>query len=70
MGVLEEYRPKGANALLFYNLIPIYQKYKFKWGETHVHMESNTAVQAQWQYLENEQHKRRRCYKKVLGDGC
>ena len=70
VGVLEEYRPKGANALLFYNLIPIYQKYKFKWGETHVHMESNTAVQAQWQYLENEQHKRRRCYKKVLGDGC
>ena len=66
VGVLEEYRPKGANALLFYHLIPVYQKYGFKWGETHVHMESNTAVQAQWQYLENEQHKRRRCYKKSL----
>ena len=64
IGVLPEYRSKGANALLFYTLIPIYQKYGFKWGETHVHMESNTAVQAQWQYLENEQHKRRRCYKK------
>lgn len=70
IGVLPEYRSKGANALLFYTLIPIYQKYGFKWGETHVHMESNTAVQAQWQYLENEQHKRRRCYKKALGDGC
>jgi hypothetical protein len=66
IGVLPEYRSKGANALLFYTLIPIYQKYGFKWGETHVHMESNTAVQAQWQYLENEQHKRRRCYRKVL----
>ena len=66
IGVLPEYRTKGANALLFYHLIPIYQKYGFKWGETHVHMESNTAVQAQWQYLENEQHKRRRCYKKDL----
>ena len=66
IGVLEEYRPKGANALLFYHLIPIYQKYGFKWGETHVHMETNTAVQAQWQYVENEQHKRRRCYKKNL----
>ena len=66
IGVLPEYRSKGANALLFYTLIPIYQKYGFKWGETHVHMESNTAVQAQWQYLENEQHKRRRCYKKTL----
>ena len=67
VGVLPEYRPKGANALLFYTLIPIYQKYGFKWGETHVHMETNTAVQAQWQYLENEQHKRRRCYKKAIG---
>ena len=66
IGVLPEYRSQGANALLFYTLIPIYQKYGFKWGETHVHMESNTAVQAQWQYLENEQHKRRRCYKKTL----
>ena len=66
VGVLEEYRPKGANALLVHPLIPVYQKYGFKWGETHVHMESNTAVQAQWQYLENEQHKRRRCYKKAL----
>jgi GNAT superfamily N-acetyltransferase len=66
IGVLPEYRAKGANSLLFYHLIPIYQKYGFKWGETHVHMESNTAVQAQWQYLENEQHKRRRCYKKQL----
>ncbi len=66
IGVLPEYRSKGANALLFYHLIPIYQKYHFKWGETHVHMETNTAVQAQWQYLENEQHKRRRCYKKAL----
>ena len=66
IGVLPEYRSKGANTLLFYTLIPVYQKYGFKWGETHVHMESNTAVQAQWQYLENEQHKRRRCYKKAL----
>ena len=66
IGVLPEYRSKGANALLFYNLIPVYQKYNFKWGESHVHMETNTAVQAQWQYFDNEQHKRRRCYKKNL----
>ena len=66
IGVLPEYRSKGANALLFYTLIPVYQKYGFKWGETHVHMETNTAVQSQWLYFENEQHKRRRCYKKIL----
>ncbi len=66
IGVLPEYRTKGANALLFYHLIPVYQKYGFKWGESHVHMETNVNVQHQWQYFENEQHKRRRCYKKEL----
>ena len=31
-----------------------------------VEMETNSKVQNQWAYLENEQHKRRRCYKKNL----
>ena len=66
IGVLPEYRTKGANALLFYDLIPIYQKYGFKWGETHVEMETNGKVQSQWMYFDHEQHKRRRCYKKQL----
>ncbi len=66
IGVLPEYRSKGANALLFYDLIPIYQKYGFIWGETHVEMETNGKVQSQWSYLEHDLHKRRRCYKKAL----
>ncbi|MCI7119074.1 MAG: N-acetyltransferase [Prevotella sp.] len=66
VGILPEYRPKGANALLFYDLIPRYQKYGFEWGETHVEMETNEKVQGQWQYLERECHKRRRCYKKNI----
>ena len=66
IGILPEYRKKGANALLFYKLIPVYQKYGFLWGETHVEMETNEKVQSQWVYLEHEQHKRRRCYKKTL----
>ena len=66
IGILPEYQQKGANALLFYDLIPKYQKYGFKWGETNVEMETNEKVQSQWQYLEHEQHKRRRCYKKSL----
>ena len=66
IGVLPEYRAKGANSLLFYHLIPIFQKYGFKWGETHVEMESNDKVQGQWAYFDHELHKRRRCYKKCL----
>ncbi len=66
IGVLPEYRKKGANALLFADLIPRYQQYGFKWGEAHVEMETNENVQSQWQYLEPIQHKRRRCYIKKI----
>ncbi|MBQ8047804.1 MAG: N-acetyltransferase [Prevotella sp.] len=66
LGVLPEYRKKGVNALLFYDLIPRYQKYGFEWGETQVEMETNEKVQSQWQYLQFEQHKRRRCYMKPI----
>ncbi len=66
VGILPEYRLKGANALLFTDLIPWYQRYGFKWGETQVEMETNENVQNQWQYLERINHKRRRCYVKQL----
>ena len=66
IGVLPEYRVKGANALLFSYLIPIYQKYGIEWGETHVEMETNEKVQSQWQYLETIRHKYRRCYRKLI----
>ena len=66
IGFLPEYRAKGANALLFYDLIPRYQAYGFKWGETQVEMETNTNVQGQWDALETHLHKRRKCYKKFI----
>ncbi len=66
IGVLPEYRTKGANSLLFADLIPRYVEYGFEWGETHVEMETNDKVQSQWQYLDCTQHKRRRCYIKEI----
>lgn len=66
VGVLPEYRKKGANALLFADLIPRYVKYGWEWGETQVEMETNHAVQSQWSELDVTIHKRRRCYKKAL----
>ena len=66
LGVLPEYRSKGANALLFADLIPRYISYGFKWGESQVEMEDNEGVQRQWGALSPENHKRRRCYKKML----
>ena len=66
VGFLPEYRSKGANALLFADLIPRYIDYGFKWGETQVEMESNEGVQGQWGPLNPINHKRRRCYRKKL----
>lgn len=66
LGVLPEYRKKGANALMFSDLIPWYQKYGFKWAESQVELESNENVQSQWQYLDYVNHKRRRCFVKNI----
>ena len=66
VGILPEYRAKGANALLFADLIPIYQKYGIEWGETQVEMETNTAVQGQWGPLNPIHHKSRECYIKKI----
>lgn len=66
VGILPEYRAKGANALLFADLIPRYQAYGIVWGETQVEMESNTGVQGQWGVLNPILHKRRNCYKKII----
>ena len=67
IGVLPEYRSKGVNALMFYDLIPWYNKYGIEWGESQVEMETNENVQGQWSYFHTEHHKRRRCFKKELG---
>ncbi len=66
IGVLPEYRSKGVNALMFYHLIPWYNRYGIEWGESQVEMESNENVQGQWSYFHTINHKHRRCYKKVF----
>ena len=67
MGVLPEYQSKGVNALLFNDLIPIYNKLGVEYAESNPELEENGKVQSQWQYFENIQHKRRRAYLKKLG---
>lgn len=66
IGVLPEYRQKGANALIFNDLIQQFQRYGFKWAEAMPQMEANEAVRSQWQYLESRQHRRHRCFRKKL----
>ena len=66
IGVLPEYRSKGANALIFDDLIHQFQRYGFRWAITGPQMESNEGVLAQWQYLDSEIIRRHRCYRKLL----
>ena len=67
IGVLPEYRSKGANALIFDDLIRQFQIYGFEWAITGPQMETNEGVLSQWQYLESIPYRRHRCYKKDLG---
>ena len=66
IGVLADYRAKGANALIFDDLIQQFQRYGFRWAEAMPQMESNEGVRSQWQYLEATQHRRHRCYRKEI----
>lgn len=66
VAVKPEYQNKGVNALLFADLIPVFQQLGFEYAESNPELEANGKVQAQWDYFKTEQHKRRRCYIKPL----
>lgn len=66
VAVRPDYQGKGVNALLFTDLIPVYQELGFEYAETNPELKMNDKVQNQWQYFKTEQHKRRRCFKGSL----
>lgn len=66
VAVRPDYQGKGVNALLFTDLIPVYQELGFEYAETNPELEMNDKVQNQWLYFKTEQHKRRRCFKGSL----
>jgi len=66
VGIAPEYQNKGVNALLFTDLIPIFNKYGFVYAESNPELEINTKVQSQWEAYETEHHKTRRAYIKGL----
>ena len=66
VAVKPEYQNKGVNALLFSDLIPVYQQLGFEYAESNPELELNGKVQAQWDYFKTEQHKRRRAFVKEI----
>lgn len=66
VAVRPDYQGLGVNAMFFDDLIPIYNKYGFKWAETGPQLEDNVRELTQWKPLKPEFVKRRRCYKKSI----
>lgn len=66
IAVKPEYQSRGLTALLFDDLIPIYQSLNFKWAETNCILEDNVKNLTQWKYLNPEIAKKRVCFKKAL----
>lgn len=66
VAVKPEYQGKGAVALIFDDIIPVHNNLGYKWSESNPELESNSKMQAQWDYFERENHKRRRAYMKKI----
>lgn len=66
IAVRPDYQGFGVNALFFDDLIPVYNKYHFKWAETGPQLEDNIKELTQWTPLNPTLTKRRRCYRKKL----
>lgn len=66
IAVRPDYQGLGVNAMFFDDLIPIYNKYGFKWAETGPQLEDNVRELSQWKPLHPQFVKRRRCYKKII----
>lgn len=66
IAVLPEYQNKGVNALMFADIIPIAKEMGFEYAESNPQLETNHQSQDQWKGLDNEVHKRRRCFQKSL----
>ena len=66
IAVRPDYQGLGVNAMFFNDLIPLYNKYGFKWAETGPQLEDNVRELTQWKPLHPQYVKRRRCYKKEI----
>ena len=66
MGVSNEYQNKGVNALIFYDLIPIYNRIGYRYAESNPELELNQRMQSQWSNFDVTHHKTRRAFLKHL----
>ncbi|GHU90473.1 hypothetical protein FACS1894155_08890 [Bacteroidia bacterium] len=68
IGVAPEYQNKGVNALMFNDLIPIFNQKGYVYAESNPELELNTKMQSQWEDYDVVHHKTRRAFIKKLND--
>ena len=66
IGVLPEWQRKGVVALLFQDLVKIYNELGFKYAETNAMLENNQKIQSIFESFEREIHKRRWVFGKEI----
>lgn len=66
IAVRKEYLSRGVNAVVFEDLIPIFNKEGYREAESNIELEDNEAVQQQWQYFQHRQHRRRRSFRRSI----
>ncbi|MDR2804429.1 MAG: hypothetical protein LBB85_02135, partial [Dysgonamonadaceae bacterium] len=66
MGVLPEYQNKGVNAIVFYDLIPIFNKAGVRYAESNPELEINRKMQSQWEDFDAKHVRTRRAFIKHL----
>jgi len=66
IAVHPEWQALGINALIFADLIPIFNKKGFRYAETGPMLEDNLKVLTQWKALNPTTYKRRRCFSKEI----
>ena len=66
IAVHPEWQALGINALLFADLIPIFNDMGFRWAETGPMLEDNMKVLTQWKVFNHIVYKRRRCFSKEI----
>ncbi len=68
VGILPEYQKRGVNAVVINGLLEILKDKKITHAETNLNLETNVAVMSQWKFFDAENHKKRRCFIKQLGE--
>lgn len=66
IAVRPDYQGLGVNALIFDDLIPLYNELGFRYAETGPQLETNVRELSQWQPLNPQMVKRRRCWIKKI----